>query len=249
MLVAGVQMEITGEPRGNFETMNRWAERTLFLYPHAKLLVFPELAYTGPVHPGLEEGEVLEKFSSMARDLGVWLIPGSFYIKTAKGKVNRAYLFSPEGEVVGHYDKIYPWRPYEDSIPGNRTRVFDLEGFKVGIEICYDIWFPEIALEMAELGVELIVNPVMTTTADREGEEVLVRATALFTQSYVLSVNGLGRGGVGLSLGVDPEGKIMARAQQAEAIIPLEVLRERLNSVRERGSFSSNRILKERREK
>ncbi len=244
-LAVGVQMMIGDDLEENYRRMKFWAERVKFLYPHTKILVFPELSLTGPVHPGMEEGEVIKRFSPLAEEYGLWLVPGSFYIKKGDGKVNRAYLFSPEGKVVGHYDKIYPWAPFEDSLPGSQVSVFSVEGLRVGIEICYDIWFPEVALEMAARGVDLIINPVMTTTADREGERVLVRATSLFTQSYLLSVNGLGRGGVGGSLGVGPEGEVLVEAQGEEVALPLAVSTERLKSVRERGSFSSNRILKE----
>ncbi len=244
-LVVGVQMEIGENLEENFRRMNSWVRRVKFLYPQAKLLIFPELALTGPVHPPMEEKEIVGKFAPMAKENGIWLVPGTFYVKSPKGKVNRAYLFNPEGEVAGHYDKIYPWAPFEDSVPGDEVRVFDVEGLRVGIEICYDVWFPEVALSMAEKGVDLIVNPVMTTTADRQGEKILVRATSLFTQSYVISVNGLGRGGVGDSFWVGPDGEVLVSLAQSETPLPLAVSTERLSGVRERGSFASNKVLKE----
>ncbi len=244
-LVIGIQMMVEQEPERNYVRMRNWMKRVKFLYPGARIVVFPELAYTGAVHPGLREEEVMERFSPLAEENGIWLVPGSFYINTKQGKVNRAYLFSPEGKVEGYYDKIFPWAPYEDSLPGKETRVFQVEGLRIGIEICYDIWFPQVALSMVEQGVDLIINPVMTTTADRSGEEVLVRATAIFTQSYLLSVNGLGKGGVGNSLAVGPEGEVITEAGQAEVALPLLISTERLRQVREMGSFGSNKILKE----
>lgn len=249
-LVLGVQMKISKDVGENFNRMKEWISRARFFYPEARLIVFSELSLAPPPHQGFEENDsIFKEFSRIAAKEGIWLIPGTFYIKKEKSRVNRAYLFSPDGKIEGYYDKIYPWRPFEDAAQGNSVSVFHIDGVRVGIEICYDIWFPEVAVELARKGVDLILNPVMTTTADRRAERTLVQATSIFTQSYVLSVNGLGAGGIGGSLGTDPEGNILVGASQEEVILPLNVSTERLKEVREKGSFSSNKVLEELRQR
>lgn len=249
-LVLGVQMKVSKDIEENLNIMKEWIYKARFFYPEARLVVFSELSLAPPPHQGFEEdAPIFKEISEIAAKERIWLIPGTFYLKNGKSRVNRAYLFSPDGSINGYYDKIYPWRPFEDVDPGNSISVFHVEGLRVGVEICYDIWFPEVAIELARKGVDLIVNPVMTTTADRKAERILVQATSIFTQSYILSVNGLGAGGIGLSLGTDPEGNILVEASQEEVILPISVSIEHLKEVREKGSFASNKVLEELRQR
>ena len=88
---------------------------------------------------------------------------------------------------------MFPWRPYEPYDPGRPVRGLRHPGVgRIGLAICYDAWFPEVARHLAWMGAEVIVNPVMTTTADRAQEVVLARANAIVNQVYVVSVNTAG---------------------------------------------------------
>ena len=54
---------------------------------------------------------------------------------------------------------------------GSEFSVFELPGLgRVGLNICYDIWFPEVTRQLTWMGAELIVNLVRTTTPDRKQE-------------------------------------------------------------------------------
>ena len=75
--------------------------------------------------------------------------------------------------------------------------------------ICYDLWFPEVARDLVDLGAEVLLVPTMTTTGDRSQEQIISQATAITQQAYVVSCNGVGFGGVGGSLIVDPDGNIL----------------------------------------
>jgi hypothetical protein len=66
-----------------------------------------------------------------------------------------------------------------------------LPGFgRVGLSICYESWFPELARHLAWRGAEVILNPTLTPTADRPQELVLARAQAIVNQVYVVGVHG-----------------------------------------------------------
>ena len=78
--------------------------------------------------------------------------------------------------------------------------------------ICYDLWFPEVARDLVNLGAELILVPTMTTTGDRSQEQVISRATSIMQQCYVVSCNGVGYGGVGGSVIVDPDGNVLQKS-------------------------------------
>lgn len=193
----------------------------LGMSPQADLVVLPELV----VHPGMTsapiedlavpiDGEMVMSLRETARRLGVWLVPGSFYERGEGGRIsNTAIAISPEGEIVARYEKCFPWRPYERSAPGTRFVVFDIPAVgRIGVSICYDSWFPEVARHLAWMGAEVIVQPTATYTADREQETVLARATAIVNQLFVVNVNVAAPSGTGRSLIVDPEGRVRAEA-------------------------------------
>ena len=97
--------------------------------------------------------------------------------------------------------------PYENQItPGNEICTFEYPGAGIiGVHICYDLWFPETSRALAMAGAELIINPTLTPTQDREIETVMVRATAVQQQCYYIDVNSVGEQGCGQSIACDPE--------------------------------------------
>ena len=125
------------------------------------------------------DGPRVKLLGELAGDLGVWLMPGTVCELGEDGALyNTAVVLSPTGELVASYRKCFPWRPYEPYLPGDRFVVFDLPVGRIGVSICYDAWFPEVARHLAWMGAEVIVNPTQTTTCDRDQEVVLARANA-----------------------------------------------------------------------
>jgi predicted amidohydrolase len=205
------------------------AAKALERHPGAKLLVFPELHLFGDGSPDRHRTEALraaaepldgprmEGLADLARRLGVWLVPGSLCEAGPRGELfNTQVVLSPSGELAGSYRKIFPWRPHEPYDPGDRFVVVDLDGAgRVGLNICYDAWFPETTRQLAWMGADVILNVVKTTTPDRALEIVLARANAIVNQVFVVSVNCGGPTGEGRSIIVDPEGAVIAEALDA----------------------------------
>ena len=52
----------------------------------------------------------------------------------------------------------------------------------MGLAICYDGFFPEVIRQLAWLGAEVVIQPTLTTTSDREAELIAARANAIFNQ-------------------------------------------------------------------
>ncbi|MFJ4846656.1 MULTISPECIES: carbon-nitrogen hydrolase family protein [unclassified Streptomyces] len=226
-------------------------------FPQTRLLVFPELHLFGVDGGGAEserqlrdaaeplDGRLVRELGELAGDLGVWLLPGSICERGPEGELfNTALAFSPEGRLVAQYRKIFPWRPREPYTPGDRFVVFDIpEAGRVGFSICYDAWFPEVARHLAWMGAEMIVNPVMTTTSDRDQELVLARATAITNQVFVASVNTAGPVGTGRSLVVDPEGRVRTGTPDSAAAVLTDVLDlDEVTRVRTYGTAGLNRM-------
>ncbi|WP_230421064.1 carbon-nitrogen hydrolase family protein [Actinomadura soli] len=222
-----------------------------------RVLVYPELhlcgvdTSRGGVRQQLRDaaepldGPRVAELAELARELGIWLLPGSVVERGENGELfNTALAFSPEGRLAASYRKIFPWRPYEPYDSGDRFVVFDLDGIgQVGFAICYDIWFPEVARHLAWMGAELIVNPVMTTTKDRAQELVLVRAAAIVNQVFVVSVNTAGPTGTGHTLVVDPEGAVRTEAPgDAPAVVTDLLDLDEVARVRTHGTAGVNRM-------
>jgi predicted amidohydrolase len=225
--------------------------------PALRLVVYPELHLDTPaVEPGAPPADPRElaepidgprdrALSALAAELGIWLVPGSVHELGADGLVyNTAPVYSPSGERVAAYRKIAPWRPYETATPGTDFVVFDIPDHgRVGLTICYDAWFPEIARQLTWLGADLILNLVQTPTVDREQEVVLARANAIVNQVFVASVNAGGQTGIGRSLLVDPEGRIRAQVPGAETAVLTDVLDlGEADRVRRFGTAGLNRL-------
>lgn len=221
----------------SFDTFADQLRRLARAYPGVRLFAFPELHVCG--HRPEEDPERVmtaaaqeidgprgKMLADLARELGLWLIPGSVYERAADGRIyNTAPVYSPEGRRVAAYRKVFPWRPYETTAAGSGFVVFDLEGHgRVGLSICYDAWFPEVTRHLAWQGADLVVNLVRTPTVDRAQELVLARANAIVNQVFLASVNAAPPDGIGRSVVVDPEGRVRAESGPEPELVVTDVL-------------------------
>ena len=200
----------------------REIEKILSGSSETQMVVYPELHLFGSDTSAKALQEIAQSLDSkfvadlgeIAKRFGIWLIPGSIVEPAPNnGVYNTALVFNPAGELVSFYRKIFPWRPSEPFTMGNEFSVFELPGLgRVGLNICYDIWFPEITRQLTWMGAELIVNLVRTTTPDRKQELVLVQSSSIVNQVYVLSVNAAAPIAVGRSIVTDPDGDIVEQA-------------------------------------
>jgi len=222
----------------------------------AELVVFPELHLFGTeTWPAAErtqrqraaavplDGEFVQELCGIARDAGVWLIPGSVCERGKNDELfNTALTIAPDGTLVASYRKVFPWRPFEPYDPGDRFVTFDLDRTTAGLSICYDSWFPEVTRHLAWMGAEVVVNIVKTTTPDRAQELVLARANSIVNQTFTVSVNCAGPIGMGQSIVVDPEGGVLATAGAEPEILMVTLDLDHVTRVREHGTAGSNRM-------
>ena len=210
-------------------------------FPQIDLVVFPELSSMSIGSKMAKQaqpipGELTDIFAGWAKKYGVWLIPGSMYESSDNNIFNSTPVFSSKGKLMGNYRKRYPWRPYEKTTPGKEPLVFSIDGMgTIGIMICYDIWFPEVARDLVHLGAELIIVPTMTTTGDRKQEQIITQATAITQQCYVVSCNGVGYGGVGGSQVIDPEGVLLQDNGEGACMQTAIIDFDRVRTIRETG--------------
>ncbi len=191
------------------------------------------------------DGDLIASLGAIARNAGVWLLPGSICERGPAGELyNTAIVFSPDGELRASYRKIFPWRPFEPYDPGDKFVVFDLDGVgRFGLSICYDAWFPEVTRHLAWMGAEAVLNIVKTTTPDRKQEVLLAQANSIVNQTFTVSVNCAGPIGQGQSVIVDPEGDIRSASSDVQPTVLVSTIDlDDVSQVREHGTAGTNRM-------
>lgn len=229
---------------------------TLDRQPGTQMVVFPEIHLHGAVDAAADPNGYLEEIAeplsgplvtalgAIAADHGIWLVPGSITERDGDRLYNTAVVLDPGGQVVSSYRKVFPWRPHEPWASGAGFTTFDVPDVgRMGVNICYDSWYPESTRQIAWMGAEVVINVVKTTTPDRDQELVLARANAIANQVFYLSVNAAGPLGRGQSIYVGPEGEVLAHVAHAEAEVTDLVLDlDRVTAVRAGGTAGLNRM-------
>jgi formamidase len=249
----------TGNPQATLEDFEHRVRTLRETFNELQLVVAPELhlaalggffdeAPNAATDAAVEiPGALTERLGRLARDTGLWLVPGSFYERADGDDVhNTAVAISPAGEIAVAYRKCFPWQPYEQSLPGTRLTVFEMTDVgRIGLAICHDGAFPEVFRQLAWMGAEVVIQPTLTTTSDRDTELVLARANAITNQLYVVNVNAPGPTALGRSVIVDPEGLVRIQAGAGEELITDVLDLDAVTRVRTSGSFGLNRLLEQ----
>lgn len=256
LTIAAIQTApIPFDIEGSWERFRDRVRAVRDTFPHVELAVVPELmlAAEAPLLQASENwmrevaepipGPTTDRVCELAKETGLWLVPGSLYEKGCGGKIyNTAVAVSPVGEIAATYRKVFPWQPYEQTTPGTEFIVFDISGIgRIGLAICYDGSFPETARQLAWLGAEVIIQPTLTTTRDREMELICARANAWTNQLFVVNLNASDPAGVGGSCIVDPEGTVRQQAGSGEEVLIDCLDLDAVTRARTYGTFGLNR--------
>ena len=125
--IAGLQLELSNTD--NLAICEEEIRGAKARYGWLDMIVLPELASLGTRLDRAERlgGPTERHYSRLARELGVWLLPGSLY-ELRRGRVfNTTPVIDPTGKVVARYRKMFPWCPYERGVtPGSEFVVFDV---------------------------------------------------------------------------------------------------------------------------
>ena len=246
LAIAGLQLELCAAD--NLSMIEQEIDSVKKRFPFIQMVVLPELCAFGPSTELAiaVPGEIENCFREAAKRNQVWLIPGSIF-ERREGKIyNTAPVINPDGKVVARYAKRYPFLPFEKGVTrGDDFVVFEIPGVgKVGLMICYDMWHPEMARQLAWMGAEAIIVPTLTNTIDRQVELSIARANAACNQLYFVNINNAGRLGNGQSIVVGPEGSVIHQAPSTREIITVDLDFNHVRRVRERGMHGLVQTLK-----
>lgn len=199
----------------------------------AELVIFPELSLTGYTlrDQSYELAETIPGPSTsileeMAKKANVHIVVGMPELseKTQSTIYNTAVLVGPSG-FIGKYRKMYlpTHSVFEEKRyfrPGYQTAAFDTELGKIGLIICYDVFFPEVSRLTRLKGAQLIVCISASPAVRRAFFETLTAARAIENTAFLAYVNLVGiEDGLqfwGGSRLIGPNGKILVNAKYDE---------------------------------
>jgi predicted amidohydrolase len=187
----------------------------------AEILVFPELFLSGfcydqdlsdrPPYPSLDP------LRSFVSEHGCMII-GSL----VDGRLNRGFCLDESG--IGFQDKIHPFGPEKAHFEGGGSiSPIPTERGKVGLEICYDLRFPEVARSLALSGADVLVTIAQFPASRGYHWQTLCRARAIENQITHIACNGAGPDLCGCSAILDSWGMPLAEAETEEATILAEI--------------------------
>ena len=182
-------------------------------YRNADLVCLPEsLTYYGSGRTMAEcaepvPGPSTKYFGQLAKQHGLYIVAG---LTERDGSVvyNTAALVGPDGELAGKYRKVcLPREEIEAGVtPGKDYPVFETRFGKVGMMVCWDVHFPEVARNLSSRGAEVIAMPIWG------GNPALARARAIENQIYLISSTYTGIERDGMVSGVwDHEGNLLVK--------------------------------------
>jgi predicted amidohydrolase len=195
----------------------------------AELLVLPECAIPGYMFESAEEalpfaeeipGPSSEALERECGRLGLYAVCG---LLERDGDLlrNSAVLVGPEG-LIGTYRKTHlPFLGVDRFVtPGDELTVYDTPLGRIGVEICYDLRFPEVTRTLALKGADLVAHPTNFPMAAKVQTELITVARAAENRIYLLTANRVGKERSGEFCGwsqiVDPFGRRLAEAGETE---------------------------------
>lgn len=210
------------------------------------LVCLPEAWVVATMIDRERERALLAELGGIAAAGKFAVITGGLFIAHGDKVVDICHLIGPDGEVAGTVEKIFPSFPIgerEYVAPGSRLPVFEVGGVKVGILICVDLFYPELARSLARRGAEVIFNPSNIIEQRIRLWHSLVSARAAENTVYAVFANNTrteyrdGRPVRGGSAVFAPWGDMVAKAGRAEKILYHDIDLDQIAETRKRWRY------------
>lgn len=180
-----------------------------------------------------------QRLSQLAQRAGVYLVAGSVPERSGDRIYNTSYVFDRSGRQLAAHRKAHLFdisiaggQSYRESdvlSPGDGPTVFQTEFGPMGLLICFDIRFPEMAVTLAQARVRAIFVPAaFNPTTGPLHWELLFRARAVDSQSYLLGAaparsETASYHSYGHSIAVSPWGEVLAQLEEAAGCVHVNV--------------------------
>ena len=205
------------------------------------------------------DGPWADGVRGIAARAGITVVAGMFVPADAhdgQARVTNTLIAAGPG-VDAHYDKIHLYDAFgftesRTVAPGHEPVVITVDGVGVGLTLCYDVRFPELYVELARRGAQVITVHASWGTGPGKLEQwtLLARARALDTGSFVAAVGqaypgdeiaAIGPTGVGGSVVASPLGEVVDAAGAEPSLLVTDIDTDTVQSVRDTIAVLRNR--------
>ncbi|GCE30605.1 hydrolase [Dictyobacter alpinus] len=250
--IALAQLQSEVDPKQNLakavDTIYRAAARG------AQLVIFPEIfmallakekfnaAYARSISQSLDDFYVTG-LREAAEQAGIWVVSGM--LETAEQMGDKTYnttvIIDDQGTLVSSYRKTHLYDAFgfqESAVFASGEQLFtplETPFGRMGLFVCYELRFPEIARYQMEQGVDFFVMPsawVIGALKELHWQH-LVAARAIENTAYMFACDQVGNVYLGRSLLVDPLGVVLGEGTEGECVIYGELDLQRLAAVRQ----------------
>lgn len=248
------QMNVIDNKEKNLETASLMIAESAS--KNADFIILPEMfncPYSNEKFIEYAEAEndstTLNRISSLARNNETYILAGSIPEKENDKLYNTSYLFDKKGEIIAKHRKMHlfdidvkgkiTFKESDVLTAGDDFTLADTEFGKVGIGICYDVRFPELARIMVENGALMLIYPgAFNMTTGPAHWELLFRSRALDNQVYCVGVapalnKDASYHSFGHSIIANPWGEMIAEADEKENLIISEIDLDEIKRIRE----------------
>lgn len=271
LCVAAIQLTSTKNWQDNFLEVRRLVLAAA--NEGARLVVLPEnvFLFDGKgmrvFAESVSQIQLFKDLAELVREYSIYLVIGShpaLFLPTGaiveNGRVRQTcWVIGPNGQILERYDKIHLFdvmvddkvASYKESSfiePGELSlKVIEIDGFKVGLSICYDLRFPEMYRELTKQGAELLLVPsAFTYVTGKAHWGTLLCARAIENQCYVLGVNQCGwhnttRQTYGHSALYSPTGERLTSLKEEPDYFVFDIKHKILNDCRKKMPCLSHR--------
>ena len=248
------QMNVVDDKESNLEKASILINKSI--ENNADFIILPEMfncPYSNDkfMEYGEEERDsiTLNTISKLAKDNNIYILAGSIPEKDNEKLYNTSYLFDKKGEIIAKHRKMHlfdidvkdkiTFKESEVLTAGDEYTVADTEFGKIGIGICYDVRFVELARIMVENGAQILFYPgAFNMTTGPAHWELLFRSRALDNQVFCVGVapalnESASYHSYGHSIITNPWGEVITQADEKEDLIIAEIDLSEIKKVRE----------------
>jgi omega-amidase len=238
------QMDIAlGEPEKN---LSKVREMTAEAHRRGSdVVVFPELWSTGydlertQEHATPTDKGVFAEVAKLANEHSIHII-GSLLSAKGDEHSNTAVIHSPQGQLLGEYNKAHLFRLMEEDkhlVPGREAPVFDLPWGTSALAICYDLRFPELFRKYALAGARAVFLTSEWPYPRLMHWQTLLKARAIENQLFMVACNRVGESGkwsfFGHSAIYGPSGELIVGAGDEETLLTAMIDLDAIDEVRQ----------------
>ena len=248
------QMNVVDDKESNLKKASRLINKSI--ENNADFIILPEMfncPYSNDkfIEYGEEERDsiTLNTISKLAKDNNIYILAGSIPEKDNDKLYNTSYLFDKKGEIIAKHRKMHlfdidvkdkiTFKESEVLTAGDEYTVADTEFGEIGIGICYDVRFVELARIMVENGAQILFYPgAFNMTTGPAHWELLFRSRALDNQVFCVGVapalnESASYHSYGHSIITNPWGEVITQGDEKEDLIIAEIDLSEIKKVRE----------------